>query len=223
MRPFAFALPPLALLGGCATLGTFQGAETLGKGGWEVGIEPSMWAGVSSEGSLLYPHAAVSSRVGLGDRFDIGGRLGSSGVELTTKVALSEPGADVPIAIAPSFGGMAVSVGTSSASVLALHVPVLFGIRTGENELVLGPKVHLYSFGASAGGGASGGALWSAGGSVGYLARLGPTVGLVPELAFAVPLFATGAEGAESAVGLGKGALVQVGMGILIGRSANSR
>ncbi len=205
------------LLAGCATLGTFQNAETLGQGAWELGIEPSMWGGISGEGSALYPHAGVSARVGVSDAVDLGGRVGSSGVEFTTKFALSKPGASMPVSLAPSFGGMAIGAGGTSASVLALHVPLLIGIKTGENELVLGPKLHVYSFGVSTGGDAEGGALWSLGGSVGYSLRVGPTVRLIPEFAFAVPTLTTGEEGAESVVGLVDGALLQVGLGIVIG------
>lgn len=214
MRPLVALFP---LFTGCATLGTFQSAETLGQGAWELGIEPSMWGAVSGEGSALYPHAGVSGRVGVTEGVDLGGRVGSSGVEFTTKFALSKPGATMPISLAPSFGGMAISAAGSSVSVLALHVPLLFGIKTGENELVLGPKLHVYSFGASTGGEAAGGALWSLGGSLGYALRLGPTVRLIPELAFAVPTLATGTDGAEAAVGITDGALLQIGLGIVIG------
>mgnify|MGYP001607161267 FL=1 len=216
MRLFLAVLPWLT---GCATLGTFQSAETVGQGNWEVGIEPSMWGGIAADTTVLYPHAAVSARVGLSDRFDIGGRVGSGGVEANAKLGLTDRDADVPISVGAGVGGMAVGAAGSSVSILAVHVPVLFGIRTGENQLVLGPKVHVYSFGASSGGSAASAALWSLGGSVGYVAGVGPTVKLVPELAFALPVLAAGSAGTTTdTIGVSDGALLQVGLGIVIGR-----
>ncbi|MBM4389620.1 MAG: hypothetical protein FJ090_00750 [Deltaproteobacteria bacterium] len=213
-------LAAFPLLTGCATFGTFQNAETLGKGNWEVGIEPSMWGGSGESATLLYPHAGVSARVGLSDRVDIGGRVGSSGIELSGKFGLTERDANVPISIAPAVGGMAIGAADASVSILALHVPVLFGLRMGENQVVLGPKVHVWSFNAGAAGSSASAAIWSLGASAGYSAHVGGSVRLIPELALVRPLFGAGsADGVSDSVGVdGSGVFLQVGLGIVIGK-----
>ena len=218
-RRLLFAIP---LLGGCATMGTFQNAETLGKGKWEVGIEPSMWGAASESATVMYPHAGVSARVGLSDRIDVGGRVGSSGIELSGKFGLTDRESNVPVSIAPSVGGLALGAGSTSFSIIALQVPVLVGLRMGENEVVLGPKVHLWSFGASVDNSGASAAIWSLGASAGYSARVGPTVRLIPELAVLRPIVVTGATDTTSdTVGVDSaGVLLQVGLGIVIGSPA---
>ncbi|MBM4364817.1 MAG: hypothetical protein FJ102_01270 [Deltaproteobacteria bacterium] len=159
--------------------------------------------------------------MGLSDRVDVGGRVGSSGIELTGKFGLTDRDAQMPISIAPAVGGMAIGAGGTSVSVLAVHVPVLFGLRMGENQVVLGPKFHVWSFGAGAAGSSSSAAIWSLGASVGYSARVGGSVRLIPELALVRPLFVVGsADGASESVGVdSSGILLQVGLGIVIGKA----
>lgn len=209
----------LVLLSGCATLGTFQNAETLGKGGWEVGIEPSMWGGAGAGGAVTYPHAGVSARVGVSDRVDIGGRIGSTGVEFTTKFGLTARDAAVPISFAPTVGGFAIAVSGASAGILALHLPVLIGLRVGDRgEFVLGPKAHIYQIFANSGSLGGSATIWSLGGSAGYSAPVGKTVKLIPEVACVVPVVGTASASGSSVSAFGSsGVLFQVGMGIVIG------
>lgn len=220
MRLLVLLFPALT---GCATLGTFQSAETLGQGNWEVGIEPSMWGAAAEGGSVFYPHAGVSARVGVSERIDIGGRVGSTGIELTGKFGITEPEANVPISVAPSIGGMAITAGGASLAVIAVHVPVLFGVPIGENELVVGPKLHVWSVGAGAPGSSASAGIWSVGGSVGYAARVGRSVRLIPEFALVKPLFVVGsANGSTESLGVeANGALMQIGLGIVIGRASD--
>lgn len=206
----------LLLLPGCATIGTFQRAETLGKGNWEVGIEPSMWGGVGGGGAAAYPHAGVSARVGASDRVDLGGRVGSTGVEVSSKFLLSDPASDHPISLGANFGGFAIGAGGASAGLLAVHIPLLLGIPVGERgQFVVGPKTHIYHGFAAASGESAGFTLWSLGASAGYAAQVGDTFKIVPELAFVVPVVASA--GGESASVYDSGLLFQAGVGFVFG------
>jgi len=206
----------LLVLPGCATIGTFQRAETLGQGNWEVGIEPSMWGGAGGGGAVAYPHAAVSARVGATDRVDLGGRLGSTGVEVSSKFLLSDPESDHPISLGANVGGFAVGAGGASAGLLAVHIPLLIGIPMGERgQFIVGPKTHIYHGFASSTEGSAGFTLWSVGASAGYAAPVGETFKVVPEVAFVVPAVASA--GGESESVYSNGLLFQAGVGFVFG------
>lgn len=207
----------LPVLGGCATLGTFQNAETLGKGNWEVGVEPSLAGLADGLDTEPFPAVAVSGRIGVGDRVDLGGRVGSGGVELTGKFGLTHREARVPVSVGLSAAGMSVGYAGDTVTALTAQVPLLVGVRMGAHELVLGPKLHLFHMGASYAGSSE--ALWSVGGSAGFSARVGPTVKLVPELAFAVPVLnvSSGEDDTDYALRKDPPIVLQVGMGFLFG------
>ena len=74
-------------LGGCATAGTFQSAETLGPGGWEVGGDVSVLRILDpSADDPWLPSPRGVLRVGVSERVDVGGSVGVEGLRLQTKV-----------------------------------------------------------------------------------------------------------------------------------------
>jgi hypothetical protein len=162
-------------MSGCFSIGMGQRAETLGKKGWEVGIEPSVIGVVtdaSSKPIAGQPKVQIAGRYGLCDRVDVGLRLGTPYFGVTTKVMLTTPGA----------GGPVVSAGLETGLIpddrrLAWHVsfPLFVGFPVGvDDQVVLTPRIHAYNFG--------GGLLGTLGSGVGYVAQLGP-VAVIPEVA----------------------------------------
>ncbi|MBN1336557.1 MAG: hypothetical protein JXB39_11420 [Deltaproteobacteria bacterium] len=214
-------LPLLALLTGCATVGTFQTADTLGTGAFQVGLEPSWW-GVAATGEAAgFLHGGVSARYGVNDRLDVGGRIGSSGLEMLFKVQLTDPQSGGPIvSIAPSGGGFGALGAGGGAGLLAFQVPVILGFPTsGGSQFVLAPKVHEYLILAGTSDDSASLSLTSLGASVGYAARLGPGFRLLPEVAFVYPVLgaADASDQSSQVEFLGEGVLLQVGLGILLG------
>ena len=200
---------------GCATIGTFQRADSLGPGGYIVALEPSVY-GISYQDLGVAPSLNVSARFGVGDRTDLGVRLGSAGIEVLSKVMLTDPEADgVMVSIAPSAGGFFVGTDEAGAGAYGFQVPVLIGIPMArDGQLVLGPKVHFIGGGAVASGATDSAGLVSLGTSVGYDAAFGASVHLLPEVALAVPMFAAGV----GHVGLGSGVLFQAGVSVGFGK-----
>lgn len=209
---------------GCATIGTVQTAGTLGDGDVQVAMEPALW-GHTGTAPFLVPHVNLAVRYGVGERFDVGARFGSSGFEITTKGQVTDPARDGPIvSFAPSFGGASVGGGESRLGVVFLQMPVLLGIPVGAgHELVLAPKVHDWYLFAGALGAEADANLLSVGGSVGFAARAGPRFRILPELAVVVPVYGNlggAALGFEEQVGgpvAGSGVMVQATVGLLIG------
>lgn len=220
-------LPLLALtLPGCVTMGTLQRADTLGAGGYEIGVEPGVWgAGAGGTGSVL-PSVAVSARIGIADRTDIGFRVGSNGIDMGFKQQFTTPGTDgVVLSLAPQLGGFFIGTGEGSAGLYHVQVPVLIGIPTPhDSQFVLSPKLHW--LGAIAGSGSSGGSagVLSAGTGVGYAARLSPAVQLLPEVTVLVPVLVTAAADGDSATETvdQAGVLFQAGLSVLIGRKGDA-
>ncbi len=214
-------LPLLAVLSGCATVGTFQTADTLGTGGFQMGIEPSWWGVAASGEAVGFLHGGVSGRYGVNDRLDVGGRIGSSGMEILFKYQFTDPATGGPIvSIAPSGGGFGALGAGGGAGLLAFQVPVIIGFPTaGGSQFVLAPKVHEYLVLAGDSGDSASVSMTSLGASVGYAARLGPGFRLLPEVAFVYPVIgAANASNASSDVEfLGEGVLFQVGLGLLLG------
>lgn len=184
-----------SLLSGCATFGTFQRADTLGEGGIQVALEPSMWGGSFEGKGGMVPQASVSMRYGVGERVDIGARVGTGGFEALGKFQLTDPEYDaVVVSLAPSGGGFGFGSTEASAAILSVQVPLLIGLRIGEDhQLVLAPKVHDWIFFAAAKEGASVAHVVSAGGSVGLAIRLGKRFTLLPEVAMLKPVWMYGA------------------------------
>ena len=181
----------VVLLSGCASVGVFQQAETLGRKQWELGVELSSQAQTSFDSLSLYPLSAVVFRYGLAEAVDVGVRVGPAGVEATSKFMFTPRAGQVHVSLAPSVGGTfsvpsGIAIGTGQAS-----VPLLIGVDVGERaQLIFAPKVHDSLFAMSAG---------QAGGTV-NLVFLGAAVGValkfgrfkvIPDLGFLAPVATT--------------------------------
>jgi hypothetical protein len=179
------------VLSGCASLGVFQPAETLGRKNWDLAVELSSQAQTSFDSLSLYPMSAVSFRYGVAEGVDLGLRFGPGGVEVLSKFMLTSRGAPVIVSVAPSVAGTfsvpaGIVIGSSQVS-----LPVLIGIPLGERlELVLAPKVHDSVFGLGAG--QAGGVVNQlfVGGAVGVVVRLG-RFKIIPDVGFLGPALAT--------------------------------
>ena len=182
-----------SLLNGCATVGTFQRADTLGKGGYAIGIEPSVWGGSAGGQAAVLPNFAVSARFGLSDRFDLGTRIGSSGIEVLSKYQFTSRDSDgLVLSLAPSFGGFFAGGTGGGAGIIAFQIPFLIGVPVGkQSQFVLGPKLHYYGVLGGGSGVSAGGGFLSLGTSVGFDAAINHNVHLLPEISFAYPLLIT--------------------------------
>lgn len=211
-----------ALAVGCATHGGVTTAHPVGQGNVQVGIEPgaAMVSGVDRP--AVAPTFNVAVRYGVSDRVDLGGRLGTTGYELLGKIQLNQPGADVPISVAPSGHVVAWGRNDHGFAYVQYQVPLLVGIPLGESQLVVGPKVrHMIAVGG-AGGHSSGGSVLMTGGVVALSLKAGNTFRFHPEVALDVPTIGTGlgeiGGGGGVAVGGGIGAaLIGFNLGLLFG------
>ncbi len=207
---------------GCATIGTLQTAETNGEGQFQGAIEPGVLGAAGSEGFGGFGYFNLSGRYGVSDRVDIGGRFGTAGLEFTTKFMLTDPAAEKgPIlSLAPSIGGFFLGIGGSSAGIANIQVPLIIGLPLGEHQFVLSPKVHTI-IAAAGGQGETGVAfIGSLGSGIGFAAKVGGNVRIMPEFSFIAPLIAgAGVAGGEGSIvsGFADGALLQFSLGILVG------
>lgn len=199
---------------GCATVGTFQSADTLGKGGRQFGLEPSVWWPKTGNETPL-PNVGMTARWGVNDHYDMGFRLGTSGLELLTKVGIVQGAHPITLAVAPSFGGLYAPYKGTTAGVLAGQVPLLLGVNLARHELVVAPKFQVWHML----GGEERETAINAGGSLGFAIRLGKRVELIPEVAAVVPLKSWQWDGEPVAlVQPGQGVMLDGGMAILFGR-----
>lgn len=215
----------LAILGLSACMTTpVQRVESLGKGNWQVGIEPGAFTLAGGGTAATLPAFNVSGRYGVTDKFDFGARIGSSAYEILTKAQLTEDDAPTLISIAPHGTFIGFGGGGGGAAYLRATVPVMFGIPVGEHQLVLSPAVQTFFFAGGGGGGSAGGVGLTAGGNVGFNAQLNPGFALHPEVGIQLPVAgavgATGA-GSSSATG-GQGAFVTVTVGVLLGKGKSA-
>lgn len=200
---------------GCATIGTMQTANTLGKGKFQASLEPTYWGLVagSQTGNIFFPNLTLSARYGLSDKVDFGGRIGSNGFEIDTKFMLTDPKkTGFVVSIAPLAGGGAVGGTTGMAGSVYLQVPVLFGFGIGGgSQLVLTPKLlDWYLFGSGSVTGSSGlgqGNILGLGASAGVSLKLANGFRIMPEVAFAYPIV----EGASLSSGGTSAGASQVG------------
>src|SRR5207248_355975 len=115
--------------------GSYQSPRALGKGNSQISIEPSAWGLVvtGSEPTIL-PHIDIAGRYGVTDTVDLGGRVGSTGLELDGKFQLTDPhSAGTVVSLAPSVAGFALSLGTDSVTSFGVNLPVLIGIPMGDS------------------------------------------------------------------------------------------
>jgi hypothetical protein len=212
-RALALAIAAMLGLTGCPSIQSVQTAETVGEGNFQFAIEPGV-IGVAGGGTGgVLPTINLSARYGITDRFDLGGRFGTSLIELHVKYMFTDPStadSTVQAALAPQLGGVFIGGAGASAGYGWLTVPVLIDIPVGEHDFVIGPRAQVIFVGA---GGASG-AVLNVGSSVGFAAKVGKAARILPEFALVVPVFA--GAGGETAF-VGEGALFTVNVGILLG------
>lgn len=199
LRPYALSLLPLVGLSACLTSGVVQTAETVGKDNFQFAIEPGV-VGVndSSGDGIWYPSVNIAGRYGISDRFDLGGRIGSTLIEVQGKYMFTEPADDeIQISIAPHIGGLAVGSGGAGAGIFWVKSPILIDIPVGSSDLVIGPGPRLVGV-AGGGGGESGIAtVFGIGSSIGFAGRVGPRARIMPEFGFDVPIAAAAAASGE--------------------------
>lgn len=222
----AFLLTAMILLGGCASISSVQTADTLGKGGFQLGVEPGVLAAAdiaptSTAEPAWIPHIDVSARWGVSEGVDLGLRAGLSLLEFQSKFLVTRPGDPrLAVSLAPTLGGLVLSTREDGVQgVLNFALPLLIGVKLAGNELVLGVRVQnllLFTgrdrpniFGVGAGV------------SIGYAWHITERFGLMPEAALMVPVVGgeAFAQQFKSTSALQAGiTLFQFKLGILIGR-----
>lgn len=224
MRKMMYAAS-LALLAAACAPATVQTARTNGQGNFQFGIEPGAAVGVGGGASVGLPSVNFAGRYGVTDRIDVGGRLGTSAYEIQLKAMLTDPAAtdSMAIAIAPSTTVIGFGGGGASVFYWDTRVPLLLGLPTGGgSEFTFGPMLRPTLVGGGGGGASAGGLLLSAGGQVGYAARLADNFRLVPQIDVSVPVVgaATASGGGTSAgsvdAGIG-GGFIGIQLGLLFG------
>jgi hypothetical protein len=226
MRTF-FVAAGVTLLSGCASLSNLQTADTLGRGNFQVGVEP----GVLSAGSYgvplgngnpaWLPHVDVAARFGVSEGVDLGLRAGLSFLELQGKFLFTRPGdRHLAVSFAPTAGGLLINTSTSSiGGVLNVALPVLIGIKTaGGSELVIGPRLQNLVLLPSAGSAVYG---VGAGLSLGFAVRFTDNFALLPEVSAVLPVYGAAAFASQfqSSSLTGSGLFfLQFKLGVLVGR-----
>jgi hypothetical protein len=178
---------------GCNAAGMVQTAQTLGKGGWEVSVDPGVNGvfGLPVAGPII--HGAF--RYGVTDKVDLGLRVGSNIAEFQSKFLLTEPeNPTIAVSLAPAIGAYYEPLSFGLFSSLNVPVPVLIGFKFGQHELTLGPRLqnNVYFFPITDGGRFY---VLSAGLSLGFAAQLGETFRMLPELSVLTPLMISGSDG----------------------------
>lgn len=198
---------------GCQTLGSYQTANTLGEGRYEVALEPA-FQGVSSMASpaaaVGMPHLDLAGRFGVSDNIDLGLRVGTSLLQVGAKFQLTDRAEkSIVLSLAPEIGTSGVPAPFVSIN---MTLPLLIGIGVGEaSQLVIGPKLHNVAVFA----GRERFDLLMLGGTVGYSLALGDRVRLMPELAVLYPV--VGGERLSRFLEAPRAFAFQAGVGILIG------
>ncbi|MBK7857073.1 MAG: hypothetical protein IPJ65_00355 [Archangiaceae bacterium] len=224
----------LASASGCLTTGSVQRAETLGKGGFEIGVEPGVFGlavtnSSAGAGSTFLPAFNISGRFGIADRVDIGARIGSGLLEFNGKFMITDPAnTSFALSLAPSvagfiLGGSSSGGGSALAGLLNFALPVLIGLRFGEHELVFGPRLNNVVIFAGGTGGSGSIYVFLPGVSAGFAIRATDFFEIMPEVSLAYPVAASAAvsngSGLNSAVaGLGNGLVLNFGVGFKFGK-----
>ncbi len=204
VRLLALAVLPLAG-SGCLALGGVQRASTLGKGNFEVALEPGALGVFPRATPLVVPTVDIAGRYGVGDRVDLGLRLGATGIEAQTKFMFTDPSSrSFAASLAPTVGGVFLGV----LNYASVNVPLLLGLKFGEHELTFGPRVvSQFIFGGAAGASA-GGVVVMPGASLGVAIQFNDLFALLPEVTVVVP--AVGAFAATGATTTAGGASAAV-------------
>jgi hypothetical protein len=192
----------------CATVGTMQTADTVGRGRTQVGVEPAAWsAGVEGVGITL-PYGGISARYGIHEHVDLGLRLGTGGTELMGKWQLVKAPA-FSLAVQGSVGGYGFGIGGTDLGFVVAQAGPIAGFNLGPHQIVVGPKVHDWSAFGEVGKISANGHVLSLGTSVGVAFRLGPRVRILPEGAWVAPVWMGGDTSfTEGASGPGMGGVL---------------
>lgn len=231
--PLILSAALLWLASGCASITTFQTANTIGKGRFQFGVEPSMYGATGGGIGGAVPHFDLSFRYGVGETVDIGARVGSSLLEVQSKFQLTDPTqTNFVFSLAPSVNGIFFSTGSGSTSgsggLATISLPGMFGFGVGESQFIVSPRLQdVIIFGGGSSGGTSGGGAINSllvGGSVGFALKLGDGFRLIPEVGLVYPVLSTaagngssGGGGISSAFGAAGVLIYQAGIGIVLG------
>jgi hypothetical protein len=173
---------------GCS-MGMVQTAQTVGKGRYEVSIDPG-FAGIANQASIG-PTLNGAYRYGVTDQFDIGVRLGTSIAEVQTKFLFTDPSnKTIAVSIAPA-AGILLGLGGPVYGV-NFPLPLLIGFKMGPHELTLGPRLQANIYSITDGSSSSSPSSLSAGLSVGIAAQASDTFRILPELSMSTPFFIGG-------------------------------
>jgi hypothetical protein len=224
----------LALGTGCASLTSMQTASVVPDGKVRGFFAPETVGVVTSESgsgtsSAFAPQVEGGVRVGVGSGWDIGAKAWLLGFEIDGKYQFLDAGGHI-LSVGPGlgyFGANSSGSGSSdSLNVITFYLPLYYGLRMGNHELVISPKAIdqlIYGSGTDADGktSSSGNVLW-VGGSLGMAFKLGTSLRLMPEISVMYPAYINGttisATGSSSSGGVsGNAVMVQAGIGFLFG------
>lgn len=209
-------------------------ARTLNAGKVQGWVAPEGAGVVAVQGSssvgVGYPNIEGGVRVGLTDHFELGGKLGLSGITVDGKIGLIRSASmdqGFNLSIDPGIGFIGFGTGASAGGAsggafigtVSFHLPVLFGIDFAGHELVIGPRLSDQFVFSGSGSSSATANFFAVGGSVGFAIRLGRSFRILPEVAVSVPVVASAGIsglGAVSGAGFG-GFLIQGGIGFLFG------
>ncbi len=180
----------MLLLTGCASVGVFQQPETLGKGRWQVSAELSSQAQAGLDSLTLFPMVGVTGRYGVTEHFDLGVKIGPSGLETQAKVMLT-PREGIVVSLAPLIGGTFSMPSGLIFGTGQVALPVLIGVPLSKRvQLIFAPRVHDGLLVLSAG--QAGGTVntFSLGGAVGVAVKL-ERFQIIPDVGFLAPLATT--------------------------------
>src|SRR5947209_17644535 len=98
----------------------------------------------------------ASVRYGVSDRFDVGGGIGPSGLEVATKVQLTSPTSSTVVSVVPALGGTGTYANDIVLLVYQADLAVLIGVEAPRDmQVVIAPRVHETFVGGAIGPSAS--------------------------------------------------------------------
>lgn len=214
---FVLGAAVVALGSGCISLSTLQTARAVPDGMLRsavgvtvVTISPPS-SGGSSSTQVIVPVPEVALRYGLGGGRDLGIKGGPLGAQVEFKQEVVSQGPLV-IAVAPAAGFLftsnAVDVNTRG-TVLALHLPLLFGVDlAGGHEILFGPRLSQLVSWSSTNTRTTSQASTLMGATFGFAFGTSKSLRVRPEVSFATKIAGDGQNG-----GIG----FQFGLGFLFG------